>query len=135
MLASEGVGPIPPVQTAQAISDFNHGEQLPLMILANWRGFSGGQRDMFEEILKYGSYIVDAIHDYKQPLFIYLPPRAELRGGAWVVLDTTINADQVEMYADSGARGGVLEPEGTVEVGRCLSRPQRPWPFVPLAWP
>ena len=91
--------------------------------MANWRGFSGGQRDMFEEILKYGSYIVDAIRDYKQPLFIYLPPRAELRGGAWVVLDTTINADQVEMYADTTARGGVLEPEGTVEV---RSRPRDP---------
>lgn len=28
-------------KTAQAIRDFNTGEQLPLMILANWRGFSG----------------------------------------------------------------------------------------------
>ncbi|KAJ2965592.1 hypothetical protein NQ176_g10541 [Zarea fungicola] len=40
-------------KTAQAINDFNHGEQLPLMILANWRGFSGGQRDMYNEVLKY----------------------------------------------------------------------------------
>merc|ERR1712157_104994 len=41
-------------KTAQAIKDFRT-EDLPLMILANWRGFSGGQRDMFEEVLKYGS--------------------------------------------------------------------------------
>ncbi len=40
--------------------------QLPLIILANWRGFSGGMRDMYNEILKYGSYIVDALKDYKQ---------------------------------------------------------------------
>lgn len=33
-------------KTAQAINDFNHGENLPLMIFANWRGFSGGTRDM-----------------------------------------------------------------------------------------
>jgi hypothetical protein len=28
------------------------------MIFANWRGFSGGQRDMFDEVLKFGSMIV-----------------------------------------------------------------------------
>ena len=27
-------------------------EQLPLIILANWRGFSGGQRDLFEGVLQ-----------------------------------------------------------------------------------
>jgi acetyl-CoA carboxylase/biotin carboxylase 1 len=32
-------------KTAQAIFDFNR-EGLPLMIFANWRGFSGGQQDM-----------------------------------------------------------------------------------------
>jgi hypothetical protein len=36
-------------KTAQAIRDFN-GEQLPLIVFANWRGFSGGMRDMFEEV-------------------------------------------------------------------------------------
>lgn len=103
-------------KTAQAIEDFNHGEQLPLMIFANWRGFSGGQRDMFDEILKYGSFIVDALVDYKQPVFVYLPPNAELRGGAWVVVDPTINEECMEMYADEFSKGGVLEPNGTVEI-------------------
>jgi len=71
-------------KTAQAIRDFNNGEQLPLMILANWRGFSGGQRDMYNEVLKYGSYIVDALVHYEQPVFVYIPPFGELRGGSWV---------------------------------------------------
>ncbi|KAF2721158.1 acetyl-CoA carboxylase acc1 [Polychaeton citri CBS 116435] len=103
-------------KTAQAINDFNKGEQLPLFILANWRGFSGGQRDMYNEVLKYGSYIVDALVKYEQPIFVYIPPLGELRGGSWVVVDPTINPDFMEMYADEDARGGVLEPEGIVGI-------------------
>ncbi|KAH8045218.1 acetyl-CoA carboxylase [Aureococcus anophagefferens] len=38
-------------KTAQAIRDFS-GENLPIVIFANWRGFSGGTRDMYGEILK-----------------------------------------------------------------------------------
>ncbi|KAJ3342820.1 acetyl-coenzyme-A carboxylase [Gonapodya sp. JEL0774] len=101
-------------KTAQAINDFNYGEQLPLVIFANWRGFSGGQNDLLKGILKYGSYIVDALRNYKQPIFVYV--MGELRGGAWVVLDPMINPDYMEMYAETDARGGVLEPEGTVEI-------------------
>jgi acetyl-CoA carboxylase/biotin carboxylase 1 len=103
-------------KTAQAINDFNNGEQLPLMILANWRGFSGGQRDMYNEVLKYGSFIVDALVKFEQPVFIYIPPFGELRGGSWVVVDPTINPTAMEMYADVEARGGVLEPEGIVGI-------------------
>ncbi|KAJ3395827.1 acetyl-coenzyme-A carboxylase [Lobulomyces angularis] len=101
-------------KTAQAINDFNKGEQLPLIIFANWRGFSGGQNDMYKEVLKYGAQIVDALVDYKQPVFVYII--GELRGGAWVVLDPKINPEMMEMYAESNARGGVLEPEGLVEI-------------------
>ncbi|KAI9819078.1 MAG: acetyl-coenzyme-A carboxylase [Phylliscum demangeonii] len=103
-------------KTAQAIMDFNHGEQLPLMILANWRGFSGGQRDMYNEVLKYGAFIVDALVKYEQPVFVYIPPFGELRGGSWVVVDPTINPDLMEMYADEESRGGVLEPEGLINI-------------------
>ncbi|EAZ62752.1 acetyl-coenzyme-A carboxylase [Scheffersomyces stipitis CBS 6054] len=103
-------------KTAQAINDFNNGEQLPLMILANWRGFSGGQRDMYNEVLKYGSFIVDALVDFKQPIFTYIPPTGELRGGSWVVVDPTINEEMMEMYADVDSRAGVLEPEGMVSI-------------------
>lgn len=103
-------------KTAQAIQDFNYGEQLPLFILANWRGFSGGQRDMYFEVLKYGSMIVDALTNYQQPVFVYIPPTGELRGGSWVVVDPSINSQQMEMYADVNARAGVLEPEGIVGI-------------------
>jgi len=103
-------------KTAQAIFDFNR-EGLPLIVFANWRGFSGGQQDMYDEVLKQGSKIVDGLSAYKQPVFVYIVPNGELRGGAWVVLDPSINADgQMEMYADVEARAGVLEPEGIIEI-------------------
>ncbi|CAM9702436.1 unnamed protein product [Laminaria digitata] len=102
-------------KTAQAIKDINH-EGLPLIVFANWRGFSGGQRDMFDEVLKYGALIVDALVVYKQPVFVYIPPHAELRGGAWVVVDSTVNANVMEMYAASSARGGVLEANGAASI-------------------
>jgi len=103
-------------KTAQAIRDFNHGENLPLVIFANWRGFSGGTRDMFAEVLKFGAMIVDALVEYKHPVTIYIPPNGELRGGAWVVLDPKINPDQMEMFADVEARGGILEPPAAAEI-------------------
>lgn len=102
-------------KTAQVIRDFNQ-EHLPLMIFANWRGFSGGMKDMYEQMLKFGAYIVDSLRLFKQPVLIYIPPGAELRGGAWVVLDSSINPLCIEMYADKESRAGVLEPEGTVEI-------------------
>ncbi|XP_034026120.1 acetyl-CoA carboxylase isoform X2 [Thalassophryne amazonica] len=102
-------------KTAQAICDFNH-ERLPLMVFANWRGFSGGMKDMYDQILKFGAYIVDSLHEFRQPVLVYIPPHAELRGGSWVVIDPTINPLCMELYADRESRGGVLEPEGTVEI-------------------
>ncbi|KAG8215027.1 acetyl-CoA carboxylase [Butyriboletus roseoflavus] len=102
-------------KTAQAIFDFDR-EGLPLIIFANWRGFSGGQQDMYDEVLKQGSKIVDGLSSYKQPVFVYIVPNGELRGGAWVVLDPSINSSKMEMYADVDARAGVLEPEGIVEI-------------------
>jgi acetyl-CoA carboxylase / biotin carboxylase 1 len=103
-------------KTAQAIKDFRT-EDLPLIVFANWRGFSGGQRDMFDEVLKYGSLIVDAFVAYTQPVFVFIPPHAEIRGGAWVVLDASINSAVMEMYAaQDSARGGVLEANGAASV-------------------
>ena len=168
------------LKTAAALEEFDL-EGLPLVLLANWRGFSGGQRDLFEgvlqasvdgregsctvcavcvciclhtdcflctccccatsvstctillrlllwtaptpptlpspfhtrahHLLQAGSLIVEALRTYRQPAIIYLPPGCELRGGAWVVIDSQINSEMVEMYADPTARGGVLEPE------------------------
>merc|ERR1719245_1764589 len=102
-------------KTAQAIYDFNK-EELPLMVLANWRGFSGGMKDMFDQVVKFGAYIVDALHEYNQPILVYIPPKSELRGGSWVVIDPTINPAMMEMYADPTSCGGVLEPEAIVEI-------------------
>merc|ERR1719412_3298558 len=102
-------------KTAQAIYDFNR-EELPLMVLANWRGFSGGMKDMFDQVVKFGAYIVDALQEYNLPILVYMPPMSELRGGSWVVIDPTINPSMMEMYADPTACGGVLEPEAIVEI-------------------
>ncbi|XP_076006847.1 acetyl-CoA carboxylase isoform X2 [Genypterus blacodes] len=102
-------------KTAQAICDFNR-ERLPLMVFANWRGFSGGMKDMYDQVLKFGSYIVDGLRGFHQPVLVYIPPHAELRGGSWVVIDPTINPLCMELYTDKESRGGVLEAEGTVEI-------------------
>ncbi|XP_061116348.1 acetyl-CoA carboxylase isoform X4 [Conger conger] len=102
-------------KTAQAIRDFGR-EQLPLMVFANWRGFSGGMKDMYDQVLKFGAYIVDSLREFRQPVLVYIPPHAELRGGSWVVIDPTINPLCMELYADRESRGGVLEAEGTVEI-------------------
>jgi len=114
-------------KTSQAIKDFAH-EDLPLFIFANWRGFSGGMKgrlppgvvfviyssslylfaflvsDMYEQIMKFGAYIVDELRQYNQPIMTYIPPFGELRGGAWAVVDTTINPRHIEMYADPDSR-------------------------------
>mmetsp|Transcript_38904 Transcript_38904/g.69658 ORF Transcript_38904/g.69658 Transcript_38904/m.69658 type:complete len:2180 (-) Transcript_38904:244-6783(-) len=103
-------------KTATAIRDFGRSENLPVMIFANWRGFSGGTRDMAREVLKFGAMIVDALREYNFPVFIYIPPKGEIRGGAWVVVDRNINPDCIEFYADTDARGGILEPPGICEV-------------------
>ncbi|XP_011377698.1 acetyl-CoA carboxylase 1 isoform X3 [Pteropus vampyrus] len=102
-------------KTSQAIKDFNR-EGLPLMVFANWRGFSGGMKDMYDQVLKFGAFIVDGLRECSQPVMVYIPPQAELRGGSWVVIDPTINPRHMEMYADRESRASVLEPEGTVEI-------------------
>lgn len=71
---------------------------------------------MAGEILKFGSMIVDALRECRNPVYIYLPPHGELRGGSWVVVDPTINEAKMEMYADPDSRGGILEPAGITEV-------------------
>lgn len=103
-------------KTAQALRDFRH-EGLPILILANWRGFSGGPGDLYEGILQFGSLIVEELSKATTPVFVYIPIGCELRGGSWVVLDSTINQNgRIEMYADPTARGGVMEPDGIVSI-------------------
>ncbi|KAF1745296.1 hypothetical protein MXB_2628, partial [Myxobolus squamalis] len=71
---------------SQSIDDSN-GEKLPLFIFANFRGFSAGMKDMYNQVLKFGAMIVDSLRAYTQPVFIYIMPNGELRGGSWAVLD------------------------------------------------
>jgi len=63
---------------------------------------------MYDQVLKFGAYIVDGLREYRQPVLIYIPPQAELRGGSWAVIDPTINPRHMEMYADRESRYGSL---------------------------
>ena len=72
--------------------------------------------DMYEQIMKFGAYIVDGLREYTRPIFVYIPPNGELRGGAWAVVDPTINPRYMEMFADNTSKAGVLEPEALVEI-------------------
>jgi hypothetical protein len=67
-------------------------------------------------VLKYGSMIVDNLRVFQHPVFVYIPHEAEIRGGAWVVIDPNINPAQMEMYAADVCRGGVLEPEACAQL-------------------
>ncbi|KAH8064114.1 acetyl-CoA carboxylase [Aureococcus anophagefferens] len=66
-------------KTATAIADFNRGERLPLLVLANWRAWRDAH--MYDEVLKFAK-IADELTKYDMPVFVYIPPKAELRGGA-----------------------------------------------------
>lgn len=61
-------------------------------------------QDMYDQVLKFGAYIVDALRSFHQPVLVYIPPHAELRGGSWVVIDPTINPLCMELYADRESR-------------------------------
>lgn len=59
---------------------------------------------MYDQVLKFGAYIVDALREFRQPVLVYIPPHAELRGGSWVVIDPTISPQYMELYADRESR-------------------------------
>jgi acetyl-CoA carboxylase/biotin carboxylase 1 len=81
---------------------------------------TSGLLDILTDLLcsthRFGAMIVDALREYSNPVFIYLPPHSELRGGSWVVVDPTINEEKMSMFADPLSRGGILEPAGIIEV-------------------
>lgn len=66
--------------------------------------------DMYDQMLKFGAFIVDSLRDFRQPVLVYIPPHAELRGGSWVVIDPTINPLHVELYADKESRSASRTP-------------------------
>lgn len=49
---------------------------------------------------------MDALVAYKHPVFVYIPPNGELRGGAWVVIDPTINEEVCRTRGKRFVRGG-----------------------------
>ncbi|KII67787.1 Acetyl-CoA carboxylase [Thelohanellus kitauei] len=100
---------------SQHIDDSNR-ERLPLFIFANFRGFSAGLKDMYNQVLKFGSMIVDSLRNYRFPIFIYIMPYGELRGGSWAVLDSSINSKYIEMYACDTSCANILESSGLVSV-------------------
>ena len=57
-----------------------------------------------------GSVIVENLRTYKQPVMVYMPPGAELRGGAWVVIDGQINAQQVPYIRVSACLSSAHQP-------------------------
>ena len=56
------------------------------------------------QVLKYGAMIVDALRTFRQPVMVYIPCEGELRGGAWVVIDATINPRMMEFYAADASK-------------------------------
>ncbi|EFP03855.1 hypothetical protein CRE_28772 [Caenorhabditis remanei] len=115
-------------KTSQAISDFNR-ESLPLVMIASLRGFSGGRKDMSDQVLTFGAHIIDELSQYQQPVIVYIPAGGELRGGAWAVVDSNVNSGFVHVIADESCRGGILEPNAVVgikirdaQLGRIMER-------------
>ena len=97
------------LKTSQALRDIDK-EKMPILMFANLRGFSGGTTDMFQEILKFGAGIVQALESIENKVFIYVPPYAQLRGGAMVVLSKSICKDKIKIWADNRAHLNILEP-------------------------
>jgi len=100
---------------AKTIRDCNT-EGIPIFIVADWRGFSGGTRDMYDNVLDFGSMIVSELAYYKQDVTIYIPPNGQLRGGSMVVFSKSINRDKIRFFASKSARINVLEPNATKEL-------------------
>lgn len=100
---------------AKTIRDCNV-EKIPILIIADWRGFSGGTRDMYDNVLDFGSMIVSELAHYKQDVTIYIPPNGQLRGGSMVVFSKSINREKIRLFASKSAKINVLEPNATKEL-------------------
>jgi acetyl-CoA carboxylase biotin carboxylase subunit len=99
---------------AQTINDVNR-EGLPLLMLMNARGFSGGTRDMYNEILKFGSMIVENLTYFKQNIYIYVLPDSQIRGGSMVVMSKAINPN-IRFICDPSSNVNILEPDAGYEI-------------------
>ena len=102
-------------KTARVLEDFRL-EGIPTVILANWRGFSGGTRDMHDEILKFGSEIVNTLVRDGPPVYCFVPRNCQLRGGAMVVVSQGVNPERIVIVADPTSSMGILEPEAAAPI-------------------
>ena len=84
---------------------------------------------MYDQVLKFGAYIVDGLRKYRQPVLIYIPPYAEVRGGSWAVMDTSINPLCIEMYADRESRWVRAPPQPRPAFLVLTPSPEAPWPL------
>ncbi|KAM0679388.1 acetyl-coenzyme-A carboxylase [Binucleata daphniae] len=94
---------------AQSISDFDK-EGLDILILANYKGFSGDQEEMKNNILREGSLIVEKLAVCRTKVLIYVVPHGEVRGGSWVVFDKKINPN-IKIAAHPYSEIGILQPD------------------------
>lgn len=81
-----------------------------LLIIPNLRGFLGDPTAFLQGVLKEGAEIPKALRAFGRRVVIWMPPYADLRGGAEVVIDPEINPNIV-FFMDPRATMGVLEPE------------------------
>lgn len=115
-------------KTAQFLMD-NEQEGLPTVILPNLKGFPGGSFDLGPEaVTKYGALIVEALQKVKQgrrirmPVVILIPPYAEVRGGAQVVIDRMINENSIVVLMDEKGEMSVLPPSGMISLSMIRKR-------------
>lgn len=99
---------------SRAIDTFNK-EKADILIMANWKGFSGSTESMLRGILQSGSQIIKSLIAFKQRAFVYLPPFGELRGGTYLIFDSKINSN-IHIAAHPTAEVGIIQPEGLAEV-------------------
>ncbi|KAI5180117.1 acetyl-CoA carboxylase / biotin carboxylase 1 [Nematocida sp. AWRm80] len=98
----------------QSIKDFSL-EHLPILILANWKGFTATHTDMQEGILQHGAEIIQSMVHSQTPIFVYIGPNAELRGGSWVVFDKKIG-NRIMFASHPLGTGSVIHPDGLSKI-------------------
>jgi acetyl/propionyl-CoA carboxylase alpha subunit/acetyl-CoA carboxylase carboxyltransferase component len=108
---------------AKTIRDVNV-EGLPLLIITDWRGFSGGTRDMYTHVLDFGAMIISELVAFRKAVYIYVPDGGQLRGGSMVVFSKSINP-LIKFCVSPTAHINVLEPNATKELKYRLKDVQR----------
>lgn len=90
-------------------------ENLNLVIMANFKGFSGGDTDMKQGILKQGSKIIENLKIFRNKIFVYIGCGWQVRGGTFVILDKFIN-ERIRVFVSRDSRIGIMQPSGLSEV-------------------